>query len=128
MGGPDRASEFTVACARRKGAVVIMIGGELDRNAAPVLRAQLRQAWDLDPSALVVDVTAVTMCDSTGLSELITALQRCQHNETPLVLTGVQGMMQRVLTITGLRRAFDVYTSVDDALRELTGDLPRAVT
>ncbi|MFC7589139.1 STAS domain-containing protein [Nonomuraea antimicrobica] len=51
------------------------------------------------------------------MNELVDIMQRCETRGTRLLLGGVQGVMARVLSITGLRHAFEVFAKFDDALR-----------
>ncbi|SEM19057.1 STAS domain-containing protein [Nonomuraea pusilla] len=99
-------------------AVVLRLEGELDVNAVPLLREHLQRVWDLPPKPfLILDLGELAFCDSMGVNELVQLLHRCEARGTRLVLGGVQGVMARVLSITGLRHAFEVYARFDDALR-----------
>ncbi|SDK14320.1 anti-anti-sigma factor [Nonomuraea maritima] len=115
---------LTVTSGLSTNAVIIRLEGELDVNSLPVLRERLQLVWDLSPkSFLVVDLSEVTFCDSMGMNELIEILHRCEERGTRLLLGGVQGVMARVLSITGLRHAFEVFERFDDAMR-VTGAHP----
>jgi anti-sigma B factor antagonist len=117
--GPERGSAFTVSSHLRQGAIIIRVGGELDFRSVPVLREHLNRVWDLaDTPVLIVDLTAVSFCDSVGLSELLAALQRSEATGVRLMLSGVQGVLARVLSLTGLRNAFDIHPSCARLLSE----------
>ena len=64
----------------------------------------------------VLDLSAVTFLDSTGLGVLITGLKRCRSAEGDLVLVTAQPNVLKVLEITGLNDVFQVHDSVEDAL------------
>jgi anti-anti-sigma factor len=109
---------FTVSSSLHGTAFVVQAFGELDYQHAPVFRDEMAKAWESEVSSVVViDVTELTFCDSTGLGELILSLQRSQARGTRLALVGVHGTLERILTITGLRPAFELFPSVEDALR-----------
>ncbi|TDE57605.1 anti-sigma factor antagonist [Nonomuraea mesophila] len=111
-------STLIVTSGLSRNAVIIRLEGELDVNGLPVLREHLQRVWDLPPKPfLVIDLSAVWFCDSMGVNELVEILQRCETRGTRLLLGGVQGVMERVLSITGLRHAFEVFDQTDDALR-----------
>ncbi|MGW0808795.1 STAS domain-containing protein [Nonomuraea sp. NPDC002799] len=111
-------STLGVASGLSRNAIIIRLEGELDVNAVPVLRDHMLHIWDLPPKPfLIVDLGQVTFCDSVGMNELISVMQRCEARGTRLLLGGVQGVMARVLSITGLRHAFEVFARLDDALR-----------
>jgi anti-sigma B factor antagonist len=116
--GTDPQMGLNVSSGVRQGALVVRVRGELDYRSASILRSELGGVWEMPGiSTIVLDVDAVTFCDSVGLSELIAALRRSQMTGHTLMMSGLQGPLLRVLTITGLRDAFEAYDTVDDALR-----------
>ncbi|MFB4281076.1 MULTISPECIES: STAS domain-containing protein [unclassified Nonomuraea] len=111
-------STLTVTSGLSRNAIIIRLEGELDVNALPVLREHLQRIWDLPPKPfLILDLGEVAFCDSMGMNELVDIMHRCESRGTRLLLGGVQGVMARVLSITGLRHAFEVFARFDDALR-----------
>ncbi|MBG0816458.1 STAS domain-containing protein [Planomonospora sp. ID82291] len=115
---PDHGPAFTVSAGLYNDAVVVRACGALDAAGAPVLREQLHRLWGLSElPVVVVDLTETTFCDSTGLGVLVAALQRCEGRGTRLVLAGVDGVVARVLAITGLRTTFEICPTPADALR-----------
>jgi len=111
-------SALTVTSGLSGNAVVIRLEGELDVYAVPVLREHMQPVWELPAKPfLILDLGDVAFCDSMGMNELVEVMQRCEARGTRLLLGGVQGVMARVLSITGLRHAFEVFARFDDALR-----------
>ncbi|GAA2206143.1 hypothetical protein GCM10009850_016010 [Nonomuraea monospora] len=111
-------STLAVTSGLSRNAIIIRLEGELDVNALPLLREHLQRIWDLPPkSFLILDLGEISFCDSMGMNELVDIMQRCESRGTRLLLGGVQGVMARVLSITGLRHAFEVFAVFDDALR-----------
>ncbi|MEV7011435.1 anti-sigma factor antagonist [Streptosporangium sp. NPDC051022] len=110
---------FTVSSSRLGTACVVEVSGELDYCHAPVLRDEMTKIWETGPPpTVVIDVTALTFCDSTGVSELVANLRRSSALGSRLVLVGVHGTLERILAITGLRAAFELFPSVEEALPE----------
>ncbi|MEW9547606.1 STAS domain-containing protein [Nonomuraea sp. NPDC050783] len=111
-------STLSVTSGLSRNAVVLRLEGELNADAVPVLRGHLRHIWELPPHPfLILDLGEVRFCDSMGMNELVSVMQRCEARGTRLLLGGVHGVMARVLSITGLRHAFEVFARFDDALR-----------
>ncbi|MDP9870093.1 MULTISPECIES: STAS domain-containing protein [Streptosporangium] len=109
---------FTVSTSRHGTVCVVQASGELDYGNASVLRDEMTKVWEPEaPSTIVIDVAALTFCDSTGVAELIVSLRRSRAAGTRLVLAGVHGTLERILTITGLRSAFELSPSAEEALR-----------
>jgi len=117
--GPHPGSPFTAVLRLRQGVAVIGVAGELDFRFAPVLRERLFQVGELPevPTALIVNLAGVSFCDSVGLSVLITALRHSQATGSRLMLSGVHGTVERVLSLTGLASTFEIHPDVDEALR-----------
>ncbi|WP_219461815.1 STAS domain-containing protein [Nonomuraea rhizosphaerae] len=112
-------STFDVTSGLAGNAIVSRLNGDLDAFAVPMFREHMGRIWELPVKPfLVLDLQEITFCDSMGMSELLVVLQRCEARGTRLMLGGVQGVMARVLSITGLRHAFEVYADFDDALRQ----------
>ncbi|MEV0997684.1 STAS domain-containing protein [Nonomuraea sp. NPDC050202] len=111
-------STLAVTSGLSRNAIIIRLEGELDVDALPILREHLQRIWELPPKPfLILDLGEVSFCDSMGMNELVDIMQRCESRDTRLLLGGVQGVMARVLSITGLRHAFEVFALFDDALR-----------
>lgn len=119
-------STLKVASVVEGAAVIVRVEGDLDASTVHLLHEELRQVWESPGvSVLVIDAAEVMFCDSRGLSELISALQRGQATNVRLILSGVQGVLRRVLTITGLRNVFEQHPTVADALSSAADAGPR---
>ncbi len=99
-------------------AVVYRLSGSLDVASSPSLRAALIEAADEGKHDIVVDLTRLEFLDSTGLGALIGAHRRALEHGGHVRLIVGEGMIQRLLTITGLMRVFAVYSSLDAALND----------
>lgn len=99
-------------------ATVIAPSGDVDVHTAPQLRSAIvdAEARGADCDVLV-DLSAVSFMDSTGLGVLVGALARSREAGQRLVLVGVDGRIQRLLNLTGLDAAFELAPSVAAARR-----------
>ncbi|MET7818777.1 STAS domain-containing protein [Micromonospora zamorensis] len=78
------------------GHVLLQLIGELDYDTAPDLTAV---AADLSgDDEVLIDLTRVSLCDSSGLSALLVV----QRIARAIRLTGVSPQLQRMLDRTGL--------------------------
>jgi anti-anti-sigma factor len=110
-----------VASTVHGAAVVVRVEGDLDAGTVHLLHDELDGLWKSPgTSVIVLDVAELGFCDSRGLSELISALQRGQALNVRFMLSGVQGVLRRVLTITGLRNVFEQHPTVAEALVQAT--------
>ncbi|WP_307845380.1 STAS domain-containing protein [Planomonospora sp. ID67723] len=112
---------LTVSTGLHDEAVTVRAIGELDLAGTPVLRAHLEHVWELpDGIVLIVDLSELTFCDSTGLSELVRTRQRARARGIRLVLAGVGANLARTLAITGLRDGFEIHSDLSAALEAVT--------
>ena len=80
--------------------------GELDVHTAPSLAEAMEQASANGATTIVVDAAALRFCDSSGIQVLVAARERAVEAGGSLTIEGVQGALERVLTVTGLLDLF----------------------
>ncbi|MFC4062760.1 STAS domain-containing protein [Planomonospora corallina] len=115
---PGRSPVFTASTGLHDDAVIMRAVGELDLAAAPILREQMERIWALpEVAVLILDLSELTFCDSTGLAVLVATSRRSRERGTRLMLAGVGGRLARLLAITGLSEAFTRYPDVTAALQ-----------
>ena len=84
---------------------VLRISGEVDISTAPQLRERLQQ---LDSRSVVVDLSAMTFIDSTGLGVLVGAFKRLRESGGDLVLRAPTRATRKVLELTGLSQVVTI--------------------
>ena len=105
------------------GATVLSVSGEIDLHTAPGLRAALEpavQAAREQGTAVVVDLSAVSFLDSTGLGELVGAHKALAESGERLHVVAVGDRVPRLLGLTGLTEVLAVHGSRADALADAT--------
>jgi anti-sigma B factor antagonist len=96
--------------------VVVTVRGHLDLDSATVLTTTLNQVLDRSGPRVVVDLSGVEFCDSTGLSAFVVGHQRAQETGGWVRLAAPSQWMTQLLDTVGLIGRIDVYPSVADAL------------
>ncbi|GAA3446524.1 anti-sigma factor antagonist [Planomonospora venezuelensis] len=118
---PARGPAFAVSCTEHGDAVVVHLSGELDLRSTPVLRDHLRPLWERPGTrALIIDMSGLDFCDSTGLGELLSTMKRSQRAGMRFMLSELSDVVARVLSITGLRNAFEIHAGTAEALRRVS--------
>lgn len=97
------------------GPTLITVSGELDFSTAADLRDTLDDTR-LTAAGLVIDLTGLRYCDSTGITVLLAASQQASRSGAPLALAGLNANLARVFDIAGLHEVFSSYPTVDQAL------------
>lgn len=111
-----------VAESEQAGWTVLHIRGELDLVTSPAVRQSVHDAVAVGRHDVVLDLSEVLFCDSSGVGVLI-ASRRLMHScggRLRLILPAkgaVEGShVNRVLAALGVRRLFEVYPDWDSAV------------
>ncbi len=92
---------------------VIALRGDLDVGTAPDLAAAIDMARIHGLRRILVDLTELEFCDSTGLRALIGAAQELRNERGRLtVACPEEGPVARLLDLTGMRETLGVYRDV----------------
>ena len=86
----------------------VAVTGALDVTTLPRVRAQLEQAIADRPARLVVDLSACTFVDASALAVLLDLHRSMSRTRGVLTLRGCCPRVLRLLSLTGLRRVFDL--------------------
>lgn len=100
------------------GPYVLEVTGELDHHTAHLLTRAVEDA-PFDSRGVILDLSGLTYCDSTGITVLITAYQRSQTTGSPLSLAGVHPDQMRVFQVVGLDQVFTFHPSTEAAVSSL---------
>ena len=73
-----------------------------------------------DHAKLVIDLTGLTMIDSTGLSALISLVTRARLSQGRVLLVAPPPLVSGVLNVTRLDTWFDICHTLDEASRRFT--------
>lgn len=80
----------------------IGVSGELDASTVDRFNLAIDDVIARDGRLILLDLTAVTFLDSTGLRGLVRASSLLAERDGRLTVTGLSGAAQRVLELTGL--------------------------
>ncbi len=97
------------------GRLVVALEGEIDLDRAPEVRRLLLDctARGLD---VLVDLSAVSYIDSSGIASLVEALQNAGRRGTALGLVAISPAALRVFALARLDQVFTIHPDLDAAL------------
>jgi anti-anti-sigma factor len=90
---------------------------KLDASVSPELKGEFLVLCGPQMKNLVVDLTDVEFCDSSGLSALLIAERKMRENGGMVKLVGLQKKVLSLIRISRLDRAFSIHDSLAKALR-----------
>ena len=88
--------------------VVVDVCGDLDLATVARIRERLEDAMAARPPHLVVDLSGCAFVDASALAMLLEAHRRMCRAGGRFTLRGCSPRVLRLLSLTGLRRVFDL--------------------
>lgn len=115
-------TDLTVRSMRQVGDwTVAAVAGDIDFTSADTLYTQGHQLLVNGPGCLLLDFSAVTFCDSSGISALIGLMREARLHHGTLALAGAPDRVGRALHQIGLHHFIPVYPDIDAALTAAPG-------
>lgn len=111
---------FKVSRTVSDGITTVSIAGEFDVYTAGDARDVLRPAAAAGP--VVVDLTACTFLDFTGLGTVVGALKEARNAGHDLAVACSSDPILKIFRTTGMTRVLKVKETVQEAAGEVRGD------
>lgn len=101
--------ELNVSSRSQGDQTVVIASGEIDLYTAPRLHHELVDVLADDrPARVIVDMSGVEFCDSTGMNVLLSSLRRAHERGGELELAAPRAAVRKILQVTGLDSVFTV--------------------
>lgn len=108
-----------IKCEAKGNVGVVELSGALNAVVASQVSDQV-ETWFLAESHLVnliIDMAAVESMDSSGLGALIGIMKKATDKSVSMKIAALQNKTRMVFVITRSYKIFDIYDTVDEALR-----------
>jgi anti-anti-sigma factor len=96
-----------------EGGRVVRIGGELDLACRDSVEPAVLDAIS-EGGPVIIDLTDLTFCDSSGIAVLLTAREKAQAADVTLTIRHVRSSLRRVFVLTGVDEVIDIRDEVPD--------------
>ena len=100
--------------------VIVALKGEIDLEYSNQVRKVLLDVIG-DPHGIVVDMSGVSMIDSSGVASLLEAFQTARKRGKKFVLASVGESVSRVLKLARLDTVFKIADDVEGAKQVMNG-------
>ncbi|GAA3474651.1 STAS domain-containing protein [Nonomuraea roseola] len=101
--------------------VIARLTGEFDFGSAAEVRDRVTKALDLSlPPMIIIDMQAVSVCDSSGLSVLVYLHKAVTASGGRLLVSGLNGRCKHLFAITALDKFFEIRPTAELAIAELS--------
>lgn len=106
-------------CSKRNGIGVVQVSSALTAATVDSFRDQISQWQDAerDLKNYVIDLEQVDFMDSAGLGTLIAMLKRVMEKGGDMKIAHLQKKPRMVFEITRAYKVFEIYDTLEDALR-----------
>ncbi|WP_433248317.1 STAS domain-containing protein [Streptosporangium sp. CA-135522] len=98
---------------------LLALAGELDYTNAERLHHDLQEAIGRESRDLVIDLSDLAFCDSTGIQIFLNIRKLVHDRGRDIALAGLQPRLERLFHLTGLIHAFDIQPTVGEAVEAL---------
>ncbi len=96
---------------------VVDLTGDVDLSCSPDARAAILQCLKARRNVLV-DMSAVTYIDSSGVASLVEGYQTAKKNSLRFGLVGVSDAAMSVLQLARLDKVFPIHATLEERLRQ----------
>ncbi|WP_300610052.1 STAS domain-containing protein [Trebonia sp.] len=102
--------ELKVSSRSHGDHAIVTASGEIDLYTAPRLHSELAAviASSAPGSRVIVDMSGVEFCDSTGMNVLLTCLRQARERGGELELAAPRLAVRKILQVTGLDSVFTI--------------------
>lgn len=98
---------------------VLDLGGDITSQAQGDLAAAYDEAVKIDPSAVLLNFSAVSYINSTGIALLVGLLARARQEHRRLMACGLTPHYVEIFEVTRLSDLMDLFDDEDSAIRAL---------
>lgn len=95
----------------------VRIEDRLEADTAKEFRDYMSQLADAGQIKIVLDFGNVSFIDSSGLGCIVSALRQFRQYEGDIKLASITDNVRPLIEIVRLHRVFDIYDSVEEAMK-----------
>jgi anti-sigma B factor antagonist len=108
---------MNISTETREGHSILLLKDErLDASNSGELRDIILGLLRAEGQRLIMDLSAVSFIDSSGLGTLLNSRKDAYHCSSSIALTGLQPRVQSMLELTRLNQIFDIFPTLEDAI------------
>ncbi len=109
---------MNIECKTTDKAVRIELSGAVDLYSSPQARKTILGVLEeKSPKLVMVDLSAVTYIDSSGVATLVEGLQLSKERKSKFCLIGLSDAAREVFELARLHKVFQLFPSEEQALK-----------
>ncbi len=111
---------FSFDKREQNGVLVLLLTGGLDAMTATDFKPVVVSIADADTLKVVVDLTPLTLIDSTGVGVLISLFKRVRAQGGHVYFAGLTGQPKEVFRLLRLDKSLDMFANVGEAIDKIS--------
>ncbi len=112
---------FNYSINQQDNSAVVSLSGRLLSDAdTQHMSESIAHVLNDSVKLIVMDLTHLELCNSSGLGFIIRTLTRARINQTEFVISGVNGSVAKLFEISKIDNIISMYNNQEDALLHFT--------
>lgn len=103
---------------RKAGVLVCRVDGEINIDTVPELKNKFKDIVESGCRRVLLDFSGVKYIDSLGMASIIGLSRDLRLSGADIFLFGLSPKVVSIFSITGLEKAFKIYETEQEALRD----------
>ncbi|WHH60448.1 anti-sigma F factor antagonist [Petroclostridium sp. X23] len=100
--------------------LIAKIEGELDHHTSVDVRERIDREMNMKQiKNLIFDFERLSFMDSSGIGVIIGRYKHIQKLNGKICITDLNPQIDRIMTISGLRKIIPIYNNLSDALEDM---------
>lgn len=111
---------MNINCVSKDQIVRIELSGAVDLYSSPQARKTILGSMEEKPPKIVmIDLSAVSYIDSSGVATLVEGLQMAKEKKCKFCLVGLSDAAREVFELARLHKVFSIFPNEEQALKLL---------
>lgn len=104
----------------KKPNLIVHFYGELDHHITEKARVKIDQKYlENNLKDIIIDLTQLTLMDSSGIGLIMGRYRNVIERKGKILIISSNIYIDRIIKMSGLLKIVEVYSSIDDALKNL---------
>ena len=101
---------------------ILYMSGSLNALTAEQLRVTINDLVQNRREYVILDLSLLELVDSSGVGALVSLLKRIHAFQGQVKIACLRGQPRDIFHLLNLHKAFEVFSTVEDAVRSFSGD------
>ncbi len=111
---------MNIICTCKDKNLIVRIDGEIDHHMAEIIRDKIDKEFIRSKAKnIIFDFNDISFMDSSGIGVIMGRYKLVKQQDGNLAIVGVNQSLERILSISGLRKIVYIYDTVEQAAMTL---------